>query len=108
MALKFRTSDGSIEVDLLVSEIERFSRLRNRAIEIVVEGRTYLSETGRDESNYQITNRRPATVHLARVPRRTAVRFTGFRGTRRRPVRALHGPEILQDPRRTVALHGGL
>lgn len=42
LALNFRTSDGSTEVDLLVSESDRFSHLRDRAIQIAVEGRTYL------------------------------------------------------------------
>jgi len=42
MALNFRTSDGSTEVDLLVGESDRFTELRRRAVAVAVEGRQFL------------------------------------------------------------------
>jgi len=41
LALNFRTSDGSTEVDLLVSESDDFEALRQRAAKVTVEGRTF-------------------------------------------------------------------
>ena len=41
LALNFRTPDGSTEVDLLVSESDRISDLLQRAVKIVIEGRTF-------------------------------------------------------------------
>jgi hypothetical protein len=40
-ALNFRTGDGSIDVDLLVSESERFDQLRARAVAITLGPRTF-------------------------------------------------------------------
>jgi hypothetical protein len=42
LALNFRTPDGSVEVDLLVSEGGRFEALRGRAVPVTLEGRTFL------------------------------------------------------------------
>jgi predicted nucleotidyltransferase len=42
LALNFRTEDGSVEVDLLVSESDQFDGLRARAVGVTVEGRTFL------------------------------------------------------------------
>src|SRR5438552_3243722 len=41
LALNFRTSDGSAEVDLLVSESEHFETLRRRAITVTLEHRIF-------------------------------------------------------------------
>lgn len=41
LALNFRTPDGVMEVDLLVSESDRFEELQSRAVAIQVDGRTY-------------------------------------------------------------------
>lgn len=41
LALNFRTADGSTEVDLLVSESDRFVELRDRAVAVAVQGRTF-------------------------------------------------------------------
>lgn len=41
LALNFRTPDGGAEVDLLVSESDRFDELRGRAVTIHVEGRDF-------------------------------------------------------------------
>ncbi len=41
LALNFRTPDGRIEVDLLVSEGERLSSLRERAVTVTIEQRTF-------------------------------------------------------------------
>lgn len=41
LALNFRTPDGSIEVDLLVSESDRFEALRDRAVEVTLGARTF-------------------------------------------------------------------
>ena len=41
LALNFRTPDGSTEVDLLVSESDRFQELKSRAVVIRVEGRDF-------------------------------------------------------------------
>lgn len=41
LALNFRTPDGRIEVDLLVSESERLSSLRERAVKVTLEQRTF-------------------------------------------------------------------
>ena len=40
-ALNFRTSDGSVEVDLLVGESEAFDELKQRAVEVSVDQRTF-------------------------------------------------------------------
>ena len=42
LALNFRTPDGSIEVDLLVSEADRFEHLRARAVKVTLDHRTFL------------------------------------------------------------------
>jgi hypothetical protein len=41
LALNFRTPDGNTEVDLLVSESSRFDALRNSAVTVTVDGRTF-------------------------------------------------------------------
>jgi hypothetical protein len=41
LALNFRTTDGSTEVDFLVSESDRFEELRKRAVTVTVEERTF-------------------------------------------------------------------
>ena len=41
LALKFRTPDGSTEVDLLVSESDRFEALRQRAAKVTIDQRTF-------------------------------------------------------------------
>lgn len=41
LALNFRTPDGSIEVDLLVSESDRLEALRERAVKVTVDRRTF-------------------------------------------------------------------
>jgi hypothetical protein len=41
LALNFRTTDGSIEVDFMVGESDRFEELRQRAVTITVEERTF-------------------------------------------------------------------
>jgi predicted nucleotidyltransferase len=41
LALNFRTPGGSTEVDLIVSEAEQFESLRDRAVQVTVEGRTF-------------------------------------------------------------------
>ena len=41
LALNFRTQDGATEVDLLVGESEAFEELRQRAVEVTVEERTF-------------------------------------------------------------------
>jgi hypothetical protein len=42
LALNFRIPDGSVEVDLLVSESERFDALSQRALKVPVEHRVFL------------------------------------------------------------------
>ena len=42
LALNFRTPDGSTEVDLLVSESDRFETLRNRAVSLTIGQRNFL------------------------------------------------------------------
>lgn len=39
LALNFRTTDGRTEVDLLVSESDRFEELHNRAVAVPLQGR---------------------------------------------------------------------
>lgn len=41
LALNFRTPDGSTEVDLLVSESDKFEELRRNAVKIVIDQRTF-------------------------------------------------------------------
>lgn len=41
LALNFRTPDGRIEVDLLVSESERLPSLRERAVQVTLDRRTF-------------------------------------------------------------------
>lgn len=41
LALNFRTTDGSTEVDLLVGESDAFDELKQRAVEVTVERRTF-------------------------------------------------------------------
>ena len=41
LALNFRTNDGSTEVDFLVSESDHFEELRERAISVTVDKRTF-------------------------------------------------------------------
>lgn len=41
LALNFRTPDGSTEVDLLVGESAQFEGLRERAIKVTVNQRTF-------------------------------------------------------------------
>lgn len=41
LALNFRTPDGRIEVDLLVSESERLASLRERAVKVTLDQRTF-------------------------------------------------------------------
>jgi hypothetical protein len=41
LALSFRSPDGSVEVDLLVSESDRLDRLRGAADQVHLEGRTF-------------------------------------------------------------------
>lgn len=41
LALNFRTPDGSTEVDLMVSESDRYEALESRAVVVNVEGRSY-------------------------------------------------------------------
>ena len=41
LALNFRTPDGSTEVDLLVSESDRFEALRQRAAKVAIDQRTF-------------------------------------------------------------------
>jgi predicted nucleotidyltransferase len=40
-ALNFRTSDGSVDVDLLVDESDRFEVLRDRAVRVTLDHRTF-------------------------------------------------------------------
>ena len=42
LALNFRTADGGTEVDLLVGESEAFDELRQRAVEVTIDQRTFL------------------------------------------------------------------
>ena len=42
LALNFRTPDGSIEVDLLVGESDRFDALRMHAVAVTLDHRTFL------------------------------------------------------------------
>lgn len=42
LALNFHTTDGSTEVDLLVGESDAFDELRQRAVEVKVDQRTFL------------------------------------------------------------------
>ena len=42
LALNFRAPDGSVEVDLLVSESDQFDQLRMRAVRITLDERTFL------------------------------------------------------------------
>ena len=41
LALNFRTTDGSTEVDLLVGESDAFDELRQRAVEVTIGQRTF-------------------------------------------------------------------
>ena len=41
LGLNFRTSDGSIEVDLLVSESHQFEGLHQRAAKVTIDGRSF-------------------------------------------------------------------
>ena len=42
LALNFRAPDGSVEVDLLVSESDQFDQLRMRAVTVTLDERTFL------------------------------------------------------------------
>lgn len=42
LALNFRTPEGSVEVDLLVSEADRFNALRERAVALNFQGQQFL------------------------------------------------------------------
>jgi hypothetical protein len=42
LALNFRTPDGSTDVDLMVGESDRFDALRERAVKITLDQRTFL------------------------------------------------------------------
>lgn len=42
VALNFKTADGSVEVDLLVGEGDRFEALQERAVKVTLDGRTFL------------------------------------------------------------------
>ena len=42
LALNFRSPDGSVEVDLLVSESDQFDELRMRAVTVTLDERTFL------------------------------------------------------------------
>ena len=42
LALNFRTADGGLEVDLLVGESDAFDEFRQRAVEVMVDQRTFL------------------------------------------------------------------
>ena len=42
LALNFRAPDGSVEVDLLVSESDQFDQLRTRAVTVTLDERTFL------------------------------------------------------------------
>ena len=41
MALNFRTPDDRVDIDLIVSESDRFDELSSRAVTVTVEGRSY-------------------------------------------------------------------
>lgn len=41
LALNFRTADGSTEVGLLVGESDAFDELRQRAVKVTVDARTF-------------------------------------------------------------------
>jgi hypothetical protein len=41
LALNFRTPDGSMEVDLLVGESEGFDALRDRAVKVTLDQRSF-------------------------------------------------------------------
>lgn len=41
LALNFKSDDGSTEVDLLVGESDEFDGLRQRSVEVRIEGRTF-------------------------------------------------------------------
>ncbi len=41
LALNFRSPDGGTELDFLVSESDRFDELRQRAVKVAVDGRTF-------------------------------------------------------------------
>ena len=41
LALNFRTSDDTAEVDLLVSHSDEFEQLRRRAIQVSIDHRTF-------------------------------------------------------------------
>ena len=42
LALNFKNADGSIEVDLIVSEADRFEELRQRSVSVAIGQRTFL------------------------------------------------------------------
>ncbi len=42
LALNFRNADGSIEVDLIVAEADRFEELSQRAVSVAIDQRTFL------------------------------------------------------------------
>ena len=42
LALNFRNADGSIEVGLIVAEADRFEELRQRAVSVAIDQRTFL------------------------------------------------------------------
>lgn len=42
LALNLRAPDGSVEVDLLVSESDQFDQLRQRAVKVTLDQRTFL------------------------------------------------------------------
>lgn len=41
LALNFRTTDGGMEIDLLVGESDAFDELRQRAVDVTVNQRTF-------------------------------------------------------------------
>ncbi len=41
LALNFRSPDGGTDVDLLVSESDRFDEIRERAVKITIDGRVF-------------------------------------------------------------------
>ena len=59
LALNFRTPDGSAEVDLMVGESDGFEPLRQRAVEVTVDDRTFVVASIDDLIEMKQRSRRP-------------------------------------------------
>ena len=74
LALNFRSPDGRIEVDLLVSQGDRFDALRQRASKVTIDHRTFFVASIDDLIDMKQQAGRPQDLvdiaHLEEIKRR--------------------------------------